>query len=35
MSKISIIAAVSDNLAIGKNNKLLWHLPADMKHFKK
>ncbi|MBP1637804.1 MAG: dihydrofolate reductase [Bacteroidetes bacterium] len=34
MSKISIIAAVSDNLAIGKNNKLLWHLPADMKHFK-
>ncbi len=34
MSKISIIAAVADNYAIGKNNKLLWHLPADMKHFK-
>lgn len=34
MSKISIIAAVSDNYAIGKNNKLLWHLPADMKRFK-
>ena len=35
MSKISIIAAVADNYAIGKNNKLIWHLPADMKHFKK
>ena len=34
MSKISIIAAVSDNLAIGKANKLPWHLPADLKHFK-
>ena len=31
---ISIIAAVSDNGAIGKNGDLLWHLPADMKHFK-
>ena len=34
MSKISIIAAVSDNLVIGKSNKLPWHLPADLKHFK-
>jgi dihydrofolate reductase len=34
MSKISIIAAIADNLAIGKSNKLLWHLPADLKHFK-
>jgi len=34
MSKISIIAAVADNYAIGKTNQLLWHLPADMKHFK-
>ena len=33
-TKISIIAAVSDNNAIGKNQQLLWHLPADMKHFK-
>ena len=32
--KISIIAAISDNNAIGKNQQLLWHLPADMKHFK-
>ena len=34
MSKISIIAAVADNLAIGKQNNLPWHLPADLKHFK-
>lgn len=31
---ISIIAAVAENNAIGKNNRLLWHLPADMKIFK-
>jgi len=34
MSKISIIAAVADNLAIGKSNNLPWHLPADLKHFR-
>ena len=34
MSKISIIAAVADNYAIGKSNKLPWHLPTDLKHFK-
>ncbi len=34
MSKISIIAAVSDNYAIGKSNNLPWHMPADLKHFK-
>ncbi|MFN4233911.1 MAG: dihydrofolate reductase [Bacteroidia bacterium] len=31
---ISIIVAVAENNAIGKNNQLLWHLPADMKIFK-
>ncbi len=31
---ISIIAAVSENLAIGKNNQLLWNIPDDLKHFK-
>jgi len=31
---ISIIAAVAENLAIGKNNQLLCHLPADLQHFK-
>lgn len=34
MSTISIIAAIADNNAIGKNNKLLWRLPADMRRFK-
>lgn len=31
---VSIIVAISENHAIGKNNQLLWHLPADLKHFK-
>ena len=32
--RISIIVAVGSNNAIGKNNSLIWHLPADMKFFK-
>lgn len=32
--KISIVAAVANNHVIGAENKLLWHLPADLKHFK-
>lgn len=31
---ISAIIAIAKNNAIGKDNKLLWHLPADMKFFK-
>jgi dihydrofolate reductase len=31
---ITLIAAVAENNAIGKNNQLLWHLPADFKRFK-
>ncbi len=31
---ISIIVAAAENNAIGKDNKLLWHLPADLKRFK-
>lgn len=31
---VSIIAAVSRNNVIGKDNKLPWHLAADLKHFK-
>ena len=34
MPKVSIIAAVADNLVIGKSNRLPWHMPADLKHFK-
>ncbi|WP_379089763.1 dihydrofolate reductase [Pedobacter sp. UC225_65] len=32
--KTSIVVAISANNAIGKDNQLLWHLPADLKHFK-
>lgn len=31
---ISIIVAIAKNYAIGKNNRLLWHMPNDLKHFK-
>ena len=30
----SIVVAISENHAIGKDNKLLWYLPKDLKHFK-
>ena len=33
--KITIIAAVSKNNVLGKNNKLIWHIPDDLKRFKK
>lgn len=32
--KLSVIVAAAENLAIGKDNKLIWHLPADLKFFK-
>jgi dihydrofolate reductase len=32
---ITIIAAIAKNNALGKDNKLIWHLPADLKRFKK
>jgi len=32
---ISIIVAIAQNNAIGKDNQLLWHIPADLKRFKK
>jgi dihydrofolate reductase len=31
---VSSIVATSLNHAIGKDNQLLWHLPADLKFFK-
>ena len=32
--KVTIIAAVAENNIIGKDNQLIWRLPADMKFFK-
>lgn len=32
---ISIIAAIAENRALGKDNKLLWHIPEDLKRFKR
>lgn len=29
-----LIAAAAENGALGKDNKMLWHLPDDFKHFK-
>lgn len=34
MPIISLIAAVDEQGGLGQNNKLLCHLPADLKHFK-
>jgi len=34
-SNISIIVAIAENNAIGKDNRLLWHLSDDLKRFKK
>ena len=32
---IIVIAAIAKNNALGKDNDLIWHLPADLKRFKK
>lgn len=32
---ISIIVAVAEDYGIGKGNRLLWHIPDDLKRFKK
>lgn len=32
--KVSVIVAMDNERGIGKNNDLMWHLPADMKFFK-
>ncbi len=33
MYTLSIIVATAENMAIGKNNDLLWHISADLKRF--
>lgn len=35
MKEISIIVAIADNNAIGKDNQLLWHLSEDLRRFKR
>ena len=35
MSNISLIVAVDEEGGMGFNNRLPWHLPADLAHFKK
>ncbi len=35
MASLSIIVAMANNRAIGKDNQLLWHLPEDLKYFKR
>lgn len=32
--EIAQVVAMSDNHAIGKDNDLPWHIPADLQHFK-
>jgi len=32
--RISIIAALAENRVIGAGNRLPWHLPADLRHFR-
>ncbi|MDR2126408.1 MAG: dihydrofolate reductase [Prevotellaceae bacterium] len=34
MKTFSIIVAIAENNAIGKNNSLLWHIADDLKYFK-
>jgi dihydrofolate reductase len=34
MTRIYLVAAVAANGIIGKDGKLPWHLPEDLKHFK-
>lgn len=34
MARVTLIAAVGRNGAIGKDNRLLWQLPEDMQRFK-
>ena len=32
--QLSLMAALAENRVIGRDNKLPWHLPNDLKYFK-
>jgi dihydrofolate reductase len=34
MNHLSLIVAMDERRAIGQNNRLMWHLPGDMKRFR-
>ena len=34
-NEITLIAAASENNALGKDNQLIWHISEDLKRFKK
>jgi dihydrofolate reductase len=34
MSGLELVVAVAENDVIGRRNRLPWHLPADLRHFK-
>lgn len=34
MKEFSILVAIARNMAIGKDNRLIWHIPEDLKRFK-
>ncbi len=34
MTRITLIAALGRNLAIGRDGEMPWHLPEDLRHFK-
>lgn len=34
LPNLTAVVAMDQNRGIGKNNQLLWHLPADLAHFK-
>jgi dihydrofolate reductase len=35
VSKVTLIAAIDENSVLGKDNQLIWHLPEDLKRFKR
>ena len=35
MTSLALIAGVARNAAIGRDNRLLWRLPADLQHFRR